>query len=81
MQIQIEVIEWDDHNLDHATRRVTASDIEQAIQNMETCRRHRVHLDRLMIEGKTDGGRSVTIVARYDSVRRSVRPITAWEST
>jgi hypothetical protein len=28
-----EQIEWDEHNLEHAIRRLTASEIEQAIWN------------------------------------------------
>ena len=28
-------IEWDEHNLDHATRRLTAAEIEQAIRNAD----------------------------------------------
>ncbi len=31
--------------------------------------------------GLTRGGRRLTIVLRYYSERRSVRPITGWEST
>jgi hypothetical protein len=31
--------------------------------------------------GRTDGGRKLTIVLRYYAGRRSVRPITGWEST
>jgi hypothetical protein len=29
--------------------------------------------------GKTDGGRRLVVPFRYDKVRRSARPITAWE--
>lgn len=31
--------------------------------------------------GRTDGGRRLTIVLRYDGEARSVRPITGWKST
>jgi hypothetical protein len=33
-------IEWDEHNLDHATRRLTAAEIEQAILNAPRMRKH-----------------------------------------
>lgn len=35
-------IEWDEHNLDHATRRLTAIEIEQVIWNADQLRKHRV---------------------------------------
>ncbi len=31
--------------------------------------------------GRTAGGRRLSIVVAYDSIRRSARPITGWEST
>ena len=36
-------IEWDEHNLDHATRRLTAAEIEQAIWNADRMLPHREH--------------------------------------
>jgi hypothetical protein len=38
-----EYIEWDEVNLDHATRRATDTEIEQAIWNAHEFRRHRHH--------------------------------------
>lgn len=72
-------IEWDEHNLDHACRRVTAAEIEQVITNATSWRRHRRFADRVLFTDRTDGGKPVTVVGRYDAVRHLVRPITAWE--
>ena len=41
-------IEWDEHNLDHATRRLTAAEIEQAIWNADRMFPHREHPDRAL---------------------------------
>lgn len=72
-------VEWDESNLDHACRRVTATEIEQVIANATSYRRHRHHADRVLFTDRTDGGKRVTIIARYDASRQLVRPITAWE--
>lgn len=70
-------IEWDEANLDHATVRATASEIEQAIWNADRMTRHREQPDRVLLRAKTDGGRQLVVVAQI--VRDGVRPITAWE--
>jgi len=71
-------IEWDEHNLDHATRRLTATEIEQAIWNAARMRRHKDHPDRALIRSVTDGGKSVVVIVQI--VRDGVRPITGWEA-
>ncbi|MHB2023532.1 MAG: hypothetical protein ACYCO3_09425 [Mycobacteriales bacterium] len=40
-------VEWDESNLEHACRRVTAEEIEQVIANASTLRRHRRYTDRI----------------------------------
>ena len=70
-------IEWDDANLDHATRRLSAQQIEQAIWNATVMRRHRRHADRALIVSTTDDGMHVTVVVQI--VGGGVRPIAAWE--
>lgn len=70
-------IEWDEANLNHATVRATAAEIEQAIWNADRMTRHREQRDRVMFRAKTDGGRRLVVVAQI--VRDGVRPITAWE--
>jgi len=70
-------IEWDEANLDHATVRVTAAEIEQAIWNAERVVRNREQRDRVLFRSSTDGGRRLVVVAQV--VRDGVRPITAWE--
>lgn len=72
-------VEWDEGDLDHACRRVTAAEIEQVITCATIYRRHPRYHDRVLFTDRTDGGRLVTVVARYDTGRRVVRPITAWE--
>ena len=72
-------IEWDEHNLDHACRRFTQTEIEQVITNATSWRRHSSYADRAMFCDYTDGGKKALVVARYDITRRSVRLITAWE--
>lgn len=70
-------IEWDEANLDHATSRLTAVEIEQALFNADRWFRHRRHADRRLVRSRTDGGKSVLVVVQI--VRDGVRPITGWE--
>ncbi|MBN9105361.1 MAG: DUF4258 domain-containing protein [Propionibacteriaceae bacterium] len=76
--MHFETIEWDDTNLDHATRRASVLEIEQAIQNADALFRHRIR-DRALIRSRTDGGRRLVIVVQLNDNGRRVRPITAWE--
>ena len=80
--MRIEVIEWDDNNVEHATRHgVSMSEIEQAIANATTVRRNkRGRSGDVRIDSVTDGGRAVVVIATHDPGRRSLRPITAWEA-
>lgn len=70
-------IEWDDANLDHATVRATAAEIEQAILNARRAIPSRFHEDRVLFRSVTDGGRRLTVVVQI--VRDGVRPIAAWD--
>ena len=72
-----EQIEWDEANLDHATVRVTAAEIEQAIWNAHRMVRHRTLHDRVMFKSVTNGGQRLVVIAQV--VRDGIRPITAWE--
>jgi hypothetical protein len=71
-------IEWDEHNLGHATKRLTAAEIEQAILNANRWFRHRKHADRRVFLSRTDGGKSVVVIVEI--VHDGVRPITGWEA-
>lgn len=73
----LDYIEWDEHNLDHATKRLTATEIEQAVWNATSAARHRTDPDRRMIRSVTDGGKRVVVIVQV--VGHGVRPITAWE--
>jgi len=81
--VRIEVVEWDEHNLEHATSHgVSVPEIEQAIANAATVRRNkRGRAGDVRFDSTTDGGRSVVVIAAYDRARRVIRPITAWEAT
>ncbi|GAB7003710.1 hypothetical protein JCM18899A_11810 [Nocardioides sp. AN3] len=70
-------IEWDEANLDHATRRLTQAEIEQAIVNASRMRQHPSYPDRGRIESVTDGGKRVVLIVQV--VPDGVRPITGWE--
>lgn len=74
-------IEWDENNLDHACRRVTAAEIEEVITNATSYRQHRRYPDRVLFTDHTNGGKRMTVVARYNAGRHLVRPITAWEES
>jgi hypothetical protein len=69
-------IEWDDDNLDHATRRATVAEIEQVIVNAGRAIPSRHHDDRVLFRSATNGGR-LAVVAEI--VRDGVRPMTAWD--
>ena len=71
-------IEWDEHNLDHATRRLTVAEIEQAIWNAPRMRRHPRDPERARIASLTDGGKSVVVIVQV--LHDGVRPITGWEA-
>ncbi len=70
-------VDWDEHNLDHATKRLTAAEIEQAIWNADRMIPHREHDDRGLFRSVTDGGRAVVVIVEI--LRDGVRPITGWE--
>jgi hypothetical protein len=57
MRVIFDGIEWDENNLAHACRRVTAAEIEQVIANATTYRRHQHHPDRVLFTDRTDGGK------------------------
>lgn len=50
-------IEWDERNLDHATRRLTAAEIEQAVFNADRMLTHPRDSDRGRIESVTTAAR------------------------
>jgi hypothetical protein len=71
-------IEWDEHNLDHATKRLTAAEIEQAIWNADRMFPHRARPSRALFRSVTDGGKAVVVIVEI--VDDGVRPITGWEA-
>ncbi len=79
--MRIESIDWDDANLEHATRHgVSAYEIDQAINNAyRITRNKRGRSANHLLHGATYGGRLIMVAIVYDSTAKSVRPITAWE--
>jgi hypothetical protein len=71
-------IEWDEHNLDHATKRLTAAEIGQAIWNADRMFPHRAHPSRALFRSVTDGGKAVVVIVEI--VNDGVGPITAREA-
>ncbi len=80
--MRIEVIEWDDGNIEHATGHgVSVIEIEQAVANATVGRRNkRGRSGDIRIDSATDGGRRVVVIGAYDPMRCLLRPITAWEA-
>lgn len=70
-------IEWDEANLDHATRRLTVAEIEQALANADEWFRNPKRPDRRLVRSRTDGGKRVLVVVQI--VGDGVRPVTGWE--
>ncbi|WP_258347429.1 DUF4258 domain-containing protein [Saccharopolyspora gregorii] len=81
--MRIESIEWDDANLEHATRHgVSADEIDQAISNpTKVARNKRARAASHLLLGRTRGGRPILVAIAYDEPSSTVRPITAWEAT
>ncbi|MGC0145031.1 hypothetical protein [Pseudactinotalea sp. Z1732] len=67
-------VEWDEHNLGHATRRLTAAEIEQAIWNADRMFPSRKEPDRGLFRSVTDRGKDAVVVVQI--LRDGVRPIT-----
>lgn len=72
-------IQWDDHNLGHATRRLSLPEIEQGIWNAEGYYSQKRTPGRVVFRTETDGGKRIVIVAELIYITNEVRPITAWE--
>jgi hypothetical protein len=66
----------------HATRHgVSMSEINQTLMNYPRyARNKRGRAADYLAIGTTDGGREVIVAVSWDSARRSIRPITAWEA-
>ena len=71
-------IDWDEFNLDHAPKRLTAAEIEQAIWNADRVFPHREHSSRALFRSVTDGGKATVVIVEV--VDDGVRPITGWEA-
>lgn len=79
--MQIESIDMDESNLQHATRHgVSAAEISDVFDNATEVRRNRSgrSADYFVI-GHSDGGRVIRVNFLYDAARCTARPISAWE--
>lgn len=81
MVIDPEDIEWDEGNIEHATRHgISAAEITQVLLNNPTIRRNRKgRSGDYHAFDVTDGGREVAVVVAWEPERRIIRPITARE--
>ena len=78
--MQVEVIDWDEHNLLHATRHgISAREIEQVLRNATKMRPHPRFEERRIIQDQTDGGRLVWLIVEVQG-RGRIRPIAAWKA-
>ncbi len=81
--IHAELIEWDEDNeseLEH--HQISPEEVEQVWINDHVIVPNKKHRSGdYKIIGRTDGGRPLAIIIRYDLVRRSLRPITGWRAT
>ncbi|MEU8818642.1 hypothetical protein [Actinoplanes sp. NPDC048796] len=80
-EIWPEHIEWDDHNLEHATRHgVSAAEVDQVLNSGPKYYRNRKgRSGDLVAIGLTRGGRTVVVVVEWRPATAVMRPITAWE--
>ncbi|XVV09619.1 hypothetical protein ACQP2X_32845 [Actinoplanes sp. CA-131856] len=80
-EIWPEHIEWDEQNLEHATRHgVSADEIDQVLTGgPEYNRNKKGRSGDLLATGLTRGGRAVVVVVEWRPADAVVRPITAWE--
>lgn len=82
-RISIYFLEFDDENIDHVGRHgVAGEEIEQVTGNRYvTARNRRDQPNRIRMIGRTDGGRTLTIVLEATRDDGVWRPVTAWDST
>jgi uncharacterized DUF497 family protein len=82
-RIAIYFLEFDDNNIEHLGKHgIAPEEIEQITGNdYITARNVRQPESRIVMIGRTDGGRLLTVV--LEATRDDVvwRPITGWEST
>ena len=73
------IIDWDDDILEKFwVHRIRDFEIEQCFENKYRVIPHKQYEDRFVIEGVTDGGRSLLIIVQYKG-GNVIRPITGWD--
>ncbi|MCA1675668.1 MAG: hypothetical protein LC799_26980, partial [Actinobacteria bacterium] len=77
--MRVDEVEWDEGNLYHATLRVSATEIEQAIDDAASIWRvnRKGRTATHLVSGKMVGGAAVRVAVLYDPGTRTARPITA----
>ena len=81
--VRIAELEMDDYNLAKlAEHRITPHEVLQLLQNAFTVRRNKKSRggERQLI-GRTNGGRTLTIILAPTTLEERWRPITGWDST
>lgn len=82
-RIAVYFLEFDDENTEHiAQHGIAPEEIEQMTGNAYvTARNVRGPENRIVMIGRTDGGRTLTIVLEATRDEVVWRPVTGWEST
>jgi len=77
-----EVWEWDEHNEAELTlHHVHAEEVEQVFESRPTVLpNRRGRSGNFKLVGRSEAGRALTIIVSYDPIRRSLRPITGYDS-
>jgi uncharacterized DUF497 family protein len=80
-RIEIDAVEWNAANEDHATRHgVSVREIEAILGLVTVASKNRKgRSGDYYADGVTPGGRRIRVVFAYRPGTRTARPITAWE--
>ena len=75
-------IEWDEHNEEKlAHHGISTVEVEQLWSNRPVVLPNkRGRSGDYKLVGRTDGGRSLTVIIKHYPSRQAIRPITGWDS-
>lgn len=74
--------DWDEANeAELADHQVSAAEVEQVWMNGPVVLPNRKErAGDWKVVGRSNGGRALTVILRYDAVTRTLHPITGWDS-
>lgn len=83
MAVEVRVLRWDDKNEDHIARHgVTAREVNQVVENAHILLRNRNRRRaRLVLVGRTHGGRALCVPLAKTRDDGVWRPVTAYAAT